>query len=146
MGKANKVSRRPHTKKKPKKKQKKTSKNNKSLKKSFKTCLDDLGSSDVLLLKIYADWCIHCQNMKTEWEHLSLKTKPHVIIKELEESKDSNEISVVLRKLKYNDSFGFPTIIFVCKKNKNFIYKRYEGERTSNGFNKFIEDCKKTVK
>lgn len=111
--------------------------------KSRKTCLDSLKSSDVLLLKIYAEWCIHCQNMKTEWEKLAETTKPNTIIKELEESKDSNEISSVLRKLKYKDSFGFPTIIFVCKKGKGFVYKRYEGERTSIEFNKFIEDCKK---
>ena len=108
--------------------------------------MDNLESSDVLLLKIYADWCIHCQNMKTEWEKLSETKKPNVIIKELEESQDSNEISAVLRKLKYKDSFGFPTIIFICKKGKKFIYKRYEGERTSSEFNKFIKDCKKTLK
>lgn len=108
-----------------------------------KTCLDSLKTSDVLLLKIYAEWCIHCQNMKTEWEKFAETIKPNTIIKELEESKDSNEISSVLRRLKYKESLGFPTIILVCRKGKKLIYKRYEGERTATEFNNFILDYMK---
>ena len=76
-----------------------------------KTCLDSLKSSDALLLKIYAEWCIHCQNMKTEWEKLA---ESDVMIKELEESKNSKEISSVLKKLKYSEPLGYPTVIFFC--------------------------------
>jgi thiol-disulfide isomerase/thioredoxin len=85
----------------------------------------------VIVGKIYADWCGHCQTLGPEWKKMKTlmhkkKGKKHLVYAEIEEK----EIESKLRKLEKDhrvtvSANGFPTL-FRIEKGK-VVY--YDGER-----------------
>lgn len=83
--------------------------------------------------KVYADWCGHCQTLKPEWAKMKKhihhkKGKRNVIYEEIEEK----QIDSKLRKLEKDHNVkinvkGYPTVFEV----KNGKVKYYEGPRHS---------------
>lgn len=93
---------------------------------------EEFHSSTPTLVFFHANWCGHCQAMKSEWE----KTKQglaggNIATLDLEDSKNPG-------LAKNNDVKGFPTIR-LYKSGFPGQYKEYVGERTSN---KLVEFAK----
>ena len=87
----------------------------------------------VVVGKVYADWCGHCQSLKPEWAKMkkrvySKKGKKHVVFVEVEEKQIGNK----LRKLEQEhgvkvEANGYPTL-FRIESGK---VKYYNGNRQS---------------
>lgn len=87
----------------------------------------------VVIGKVYADWCGHCQTLKPEWAKMkkrvySKKGRKHVVFVEVEEKQIGNK----LRKLEKEHSVkveanGFPTLFQIS----NGKVKYYNGVRQS---------------
>ena len=85
-----------------------------------------------LLVKIYADWCGHCQNMKSEWQRLihELKKnyqcrKPGCVLTIANIRAVNLEPSdPVIQKLKYipKDIQGVPLIMYISKGARSLEY------------------------
>jgi len=85
-------------------------------------------------VKIYANWCGHCQNMKPEWEKLKNENdffrRNDINIVEIEESKLND------RTNQLHQSRGFPTLIYYHDGEKI----DYDGEdRTKQSFINFLK-------
>ena len=100
----------------------------------------------IVLGKVYANWCGHCQVLKPEWKALK-KLIPKGLFQfiEIEESeieKRSNFEKKMNVKLDVN---GYPTI-FKIHPNKQIEY--YSGPRTANDMRKWVlsSPVKKTMK
>jgi thiol-disulfide isomerase/thioredoxin len=88
----------------------------------------------VVVGKVYAEWCGHCQTLKPEWikmkTHIHTKRgNKHISFAEIEEK----EIETKLRKLEKDhgvkiEANGYPTLFRI----ENGHIKYYNGERTSN--------------
>jgi len=88
----------------------------------------------VVVGKVYAEWCGHCQMLKPEWikmkAHIHTKRgNKHIAFAEIEEK----EIETKLRKLENDhgvkiEANGYPTLFRI----ENGHVKYYNGERTSN--------------
>ena len=96
-----------------------------------------------LLVKMYANWCGHCQNMAADWEKLihELKTNytcknPNCVLTianvEIEALDDTDP---VIRGIKHipKDINGVPSIMYVSKGTRG---AEYSGERV---YNKLLE-------
>jgi len=85
-----------------------------------------------LLVKIYADWCGHCQNMKSEWKRLI-----HELKKNYQCKKPGCVLTIaniravnlepsdpVIQKLKYipKDIHGVPLIMYISKGVRSLEY------------------------
>lgn len=85
-----------------------------------------------LLVKIYADWCGHCQNMKSEWQRLI-----HELKKNYQCKKPGCVLTIaniravnlepsdpVIQKLKYipKDIQGVPLIMYISKGARSLEY------------------------
>jgi thiol-disulfide isomerase/thioredoxin len=85
-----------------------------------------------LLVKIYADWCIHCQNMKADWKRLI-----HHLEKNYHCKKEGCVLTIaniravnlepsdpIIQKLKYipKDIQGVPLIMYVRKGGRSLEY------------------------
>jgi thiol-disulfide isomerase/thioredoxin len=85
-----------------------------------------------LLVKIYADWCIHCQNMKADWKRLI-----HHLEKNYHCKKEGCVLTIaniravnlepsdpIIQKLKYipKDIQGVPLIMYVRKGARSLEY------------------------
>jgi thiol-disulfide isomerase/thioredoxin len=85
-----------------------------------------------LLVKIYADWCIHCQNMKADWQRLI-----HHLEKNYHCKKEGCVLTIaniravnlepsdpIIQKLKYipKDIQGVPLIMYVRKGARSLEY------------------------
>mgnify|MGYP000161872644 CR=1 FL=1 len=103
-------------------KRKATIKNNKLLKKP---------SNEIVLGLLYADWCPHCINMKSEWESMKTMLPENVEVIQIEERNPdkTNIISRIEKKLNGNhiENKGYPTIF---KVNENRV-EYYGGERSA---------------
>jgi thiol-disulfide isomerase/thioredoxin len=87
-----------------------------------------------LLVKIYADWCSHCQNMKTDWKRLihELKTnyrckKPGCVLTIANiRAVNLEQNDPVVQKIKYipKDIQGVPLIMYVNKGTRGLEYSK----------------------
>ena len=84
-----------------------------------------------LLVEFYAPWCGHCKQLAPIWDELGEKYKDHETIVIAKMDSTANELEEVKVQ-------GFPTIK-LFKKGTNEIVD-YNGDRTVDGFSKFLED------
>ena len=97
--------------------------------------IKQLLSKKICLVGIFSKLCIHCQNMKPQWEYLKKKlkkTKCNGLLLEI----DSDQINGVDYPSLTNSIKGFPAIM-VFKNGK--LKKEYNGNRTSNDMFKFFK-------
>ena len=96
--------------------------------------------SPIIVGKVYADWCGHCQTLKPEWtkmkNHVNMKNrKRHVVFTEIEEKK----IDTKLRKLEKQygvqvQANGYPTIFKISDGKVTY----YSGNRTSDVMSNWV--------
>ena len=94
------------------------------------------GQTHGLLVKMYADWCGHCQSMKDDWDALTRELKTHYECKNSKcnltianirvQSMDNND--KIMANLKHipKDIQGVPSIMFVSNGKR---VQEYTGER-----------------
>ena len=88
----------------------------------------------IVIGKVYADWCGHCQTLKPEWAKMkhhihSKKGKGHVVFVEIEEK----DIASKLKKLEKEHGVsvqanGYPTLFRISNGKVHY----YSGQRQSN--------------
>ena len=90
-----------------------------------------------LVCKIYANWCVHCKDLKPVWDELKTIMDAHKNIKmieveesEMEKLKDIYKKDVVVK--------GFPTIVKICKNKGDETIEYYGGPRTVDALRKWI--------
>jgi len=90
-----------------------------------------LNTEKDVLVEFYAPWCGHCKQLTPIWDELGEKYKDHETIVIAKMDSTANELEEVKVQ-------GFPTIK-LFKKGTNEIVD-YNGDRTVDGFSKFLED------
>lgn len=110
--------------------------------------IKDLLEKKICLIGVFSKLCIHCKNMKSQWEFLKKKLKKmncNGVLLEI----DANQLDYIDFSSLKNSIDGFPSIM-VFKKGKKV--KNYVGNRSSNDMFKFfkpylvINNKKKTKK
>jgi thiol-disulfide isomerase/thioredoxin len=100
--------------------------------------------SPIIVGKVYANWCGHCQILKPEWKKLKRSIPvgrvEFIEIEESESAKRANFEKKIKTTLNVN---GYPTI-FKIHKNKQVEY--YTGPRTADEMRKWVLTSKKPVK
>ena len=97
--------------------------------------IKQLLTKKVCLVGVFSKLCIHCQNMKPQWEYLKKKlknSKCNGLLLEI----DSDQLNYVDFSSLRNSIKGFPAIM-VFKNGKRV--KEYNGNRTSNDMFKFFK-------
>lgn len=89
-----------------------------------------LDKSKDVLVEFYAPWCGHCKQLAPIWDQLGEKYKDHAKIVIAKIDSTANE----LEDIKVH---GFPTIKFFPAGSDKVV--EYNGERTLDGFVKFLE-------
>ena len=90
-------------------------------------------NSDIIVGKIYAEWCGHCQNLKPIWKNIKSefnKNYPHVIFEEIEDVDISKKLPILNEKYLSHSvdkitADGYPTIFKI--QNGGISY--YKGEQ-----------------
>lgn len=95
----------------------------------------NLLSKKTCLVGVFSKLCIHCQNMKPQWEFLKKKLKKSKCNGLLLEI-DSDQLNYVDYSSLTNSVKGLPSIM-VFKKGK--LVKEYNGNRSSNDMFKFFK-------
>tara|TARA_B100001093_G_scaffold520287_2_gene614285 strand:+ start:728 stop:1270 length:543 start_codon:yes stop_codon:yes gene_type:complete len=99
-----------------------------------KNHIDNLMSKSVCFIGVFSKLCIHCKNMKTEWEKLKNKLEKlncNALLLEI----DSSYLYSLGNESLSGKINGLPTIL-VYKNNK--VIKEYNGNRTSRDMLKFF--------
>ena len=100
-----------------------------------KNKIKQLLTKKVCLVGVFSKLCIHCQNMKPQWEYLKTKlrnSKCNGLLLEI----DSDQLNYLDFSSLRNSIKGFPSIM-VFKNGK--LAKEYNGNRTSNDMFKFFK-------
>tara|TARA_B100000902_G_scaffold399988_2_gene474298 strand:- start:2580 stop:2996 length:417 start_codon:yes stop_codon:yes gene_type:complete len=100
-----------------------------------KNKIKQLLEKKICLVGVFSKLCIHCQNMKPQWEYLKTKLKNakcNGLLLEI----DSDQLNYVDFPSLKNSIKGFPSIM-VFKNGK--LAKEYNGNRTSNDMFKFFK-------
>jgi thiol-disulfide isomerase/thioredoxin len=92
--------------------------------------------SPIIVGKVYANWCGHCQHLKPEWKALK-KSLSNARVKfiEIEESESAKRAHFEKKNKIQLDVNGFPTI-FKIHTNKPVEY--YTGPRTADAMRAWI--------
>ena len=92
----------------------------------------------IIVCKIYANWCGHCQSLKPVWAELKniMSANKNVSMIEIEESEMKDKIGKLRNICKKDiDVNGFPTIVKICgKANPEY----YQGERSVDALREWI--------
>lgn len=88
-----------------------------------------------VLIEFYAPWCGHCKKLEPDYLALGKKYKgeKNLVIAKMDAT--ANDVP--------NDSYkveGFPTIYFAPSNKKQSPIKFEGGDRTVEGFSKFLEE------
>ena len=97
--------------------------------------IKQLLTKKVCLVGVFSKLCIHCQNMKPQWEYLKTKlrnSKCNGLLLEI----DSDQLNYVDFSSLRNSIKGFPSIM-IFKNGK--LAKEYKGNRSSNDMFKFFK-------
>merc|ERR1711997_1382611 len=96
--------------------------------KNFHEVAMDAGKD--VLVEFYAPWCGHCKQLTPIWDKLGEKYADHesIVIGKMDST--ANELEDIKVQ-------GFPTIKLIQKETNKII--DYNGERTLDGFVKFLE-------
>jgi|TARA_Y100000816_G_scaffold290351_1_gene278820 thioredoxin-like negative regulator of GroEL len=97
--------------------------------------IKELLTQKICLVGIFSKLCIHCQNMKPQWEYLKKKlkkTKCNGLLLEI----DSDQLNYIDYSSLNNSIKGFPAIM-VFKNGK--LKKEYNGNRRSDDMFKFFK-------
>jgi len=100
-----------------------------------KNKIQELLSKKVSLIGVFSKMCIHCQNMKKEWQNLKSKLKKSKYNGLLLQI-DSDQLNYIDFPALRNSIKGFPSIM-VFKNGK--LKKDYKGNRTANDMFKFFK-------
>merc|ERR1712241_771781 len=84
-----------------------------------------------VLVEFYAPWCGHCKQLAPIWDKLGEKYADHPSIVIAKMDSTANELEEVKVQ-------GFPTIKLFKKETNEIV--DYNGDRTEEGFSKFLED------
>jgi protein disulfide-isomerase A1 len=87
-----------------------------------------------VLVEFYAPWCGHCKQLVPIWDKLGEKYADHPSIVIAKMDSTANELEEVKVQ-------GFPTIKLFKKETNEIV--DYNGDRTEEGFSKFLEDSPK---
>lgn len=101
-------------------------------------------NKDIIVVgKIYAEWCGHCQNLKPEWTKMKNNLKNSNVkceFREIEETNQDNGIQQVNDEYLKNSNTklalqgGYPTIFKIV----NGEIKYYNGERNADSLQKWV--------
>lgn len=97
--------------------------------------IEELLKKKICLVGVFSKLCIHCQNMKPQWEYLKTKLKNakcNGLLLEI----DSDQLNYIDYSSFKNSIKGFPSIM-VFKNGK--LAKEYNGNRRSNDMFKFFK-------
>merc|ERR1739838_1154073 len=93
-----------------------------------------LNAEKDVLVEFYAPWCGHCKQLVPIWDKLGEKYADHPSIVIAKMDSTANELEEVKVQ-------GFPTIKLFKKETNEIV--DYNGDRTEEGFSKFLEDSPK---
>jgi len=100
-----------------------------------KQVIKNLLEKKICLIGVFSKSCIHCDNMKPQWQILKKKLKKincNGVLLEI----DASQINYIDSSSLKNSIDGLPAIM-IFKKGKKV--KDYDGNRTSNDMYKFIK-------
>lgn len=100
-----------------------------------KKIIKDLLGKKICFIGVFSKLCIHCKNMKPQWEFLKNKLKKincNGVLLEI----DADQLNYIDYSSLNNSINGFPSLM-VFKKGEKI--KEYYGNRTSNSMFKFFK-------
>ena len=86
-------------------------------------------SKKPFLLKFFAPWCTHCQELAPVWEELYIKHQEFLNVLKVDCTDEDGRDLCIQFKVK-----GYPTVIYL--QDSHFF--KYKGDRTIDSFEKFV--------